>query len=256
MKQILINADDFGYDIDTLTTTIGLMERGVVRSATVLVGFPATELALAFARENMASHSFGLHFNIAEGRPVSNRPVPSLVNRAGDFHGAVSQRLRAVAGMLDPKDIATEAEAQLSAMADYGVRMTHIDSHGHFHKFPKVLSALEPVLKRFSIQRVRRPQTLYDNPRFYNRALDTYCNWNFDKWARCSDNFFNTRSDSSEWLRHILTHLPNGTTEIGIHPGMQEEWRRRETQPFLDNGISEWIERQNISIISYNDIDI
>lgn len=253
MKNLVINADDFGYDADTYSTTSALLERGVIRSATILVDYPEAEAAMRFAKAHEKECSFGLHFNIAENTPVARDPVPSLVNASGQFRGAIVQRLRALAGLLDPADIAREANAQLGILADYGITPTHIDSHGHFHKFPAVLDALRPVLKRFGIKRVRRPQTLYDNPTFYNGWLDGHCNKRFFGVVS-TDHFFNTRSHDVNWFSRFLAMLPQGTTELGIHPGRVETWRNAEYLPFEKDDILDLIAQNDITLVSYHDI--
>ncbi len=253
MKRLIINADDFGYDADTYTVTAALLEKGVVRSATILVGYPKTDAALHFAKAHSGDCSFGLHFNIAEERPLSRDPVPSLVDATGAFRGAIVQRLKALTGRLNPADIAREAEAQLAICADHGVTPSHIDSHGHFHKFPPVLAALRPVLDRFGIKRARRPQTLYDNPRFYNGLLDAHCNRGF-RGVSSTDHFFNTRSHDENWFDRFLDKLPNGTTELGVHPGHVEDWRIAEALPFEASDIKSRIQQRGVDLISYHDI--
>jgi chitin disaccharide deacetylase len=255
VKYLLINADDFGFDADTYAATKSLFERGVVRSATILVNYPNTDAAMSFAKIHAKDYSFGLHFNIAEQSPVSRTPVPSLINAHGQFRGAISQRLRALTGLLDPADIAREAEAQLAILADYGITPTHIDSHGHFHKFPPVLNALRPVLERFGIKRARRPQTLYDNPTFYNNFLDKYCNRRFSGVAS-TDNFFNTRSHDSQWFHRFLSMLPQGTSELGIHPGHNETWRHAEFLPFHGDDVQDLLVQNGIIPISYHDLEV
>jgi chitin disaccharide deacetylase len=253
LKRLIINADDFGYDADTFAVTADLMRKGVVRSATLLVGYPETEAAIRFAKTYAKDCSFGLHFNIAEQCPLSREPVPSLVDGTGAFRGAISQRLRALAGMLDADDIAREAGAQLSILADNGIIPSHIDSHGHFHKFPAVLSALRPVLKRFGVARARRPQTMYDNQRIYNGLLDRYCNGHFNGIAS-THHFFNTRSHDSDWFNRFLTMLPEGTTELGVHPGHTEDWRIAEARPLSAEDFLNQVTQSGTELISFHDI--
>jgi chitin disaccharide deacetylase len=254
VKRLIINADDFGYDTDTYAATAALLERGVIRSATILVNYPEAEAAMRFAKVHGKNCSFGLHFNIAEQSPLARDPVPSLVNASGQYRGAIVQRLRALLGLLNPSDIAREAEAQLGMLADYGVTPTHIDSHGHFHKFPPVLAALRPVLERFGITRVRRPQTLYDNPTFYNGLLDRHCNKRFHG-VISTDHFFNTRSHDDGWFWRFLAMLPQGSTsELGIHPGYGEAWRRAEYQPFETDIVLDQLVQTGVSLISYHDV--
>jgi len=94
MKGVIINADDFGYDDDTFRATVALSDAGLLTSATILAGRPATAEACAYARENRDRFSFGLHFNIVEGwRPKS--AASTLCRKDGSLFPARVQRARA-----------------------------------------------------------------------------------------------------------------------------------------------------------------
>lgn len=253
MKRLLINADDLGLDEDTLTTTTRLMDAGHLRSGTILVGYPCTDAAITYALAN-PHHSFGLHFNIAEGRPLSRRAA-SLVDRQGRFRGPIAQRLRALAGRLDPDDLRAELEAQLAVLADHRLTPSHLDSHGHFHKFPRVIDALRPTLRRFGIRKVRIAQTRYDNPRFYNTALDRYCTAAIRPGFVTTDGFFNTRRGDDGWFDRLLGDLDAGTTELGVHPGTQEAWRRIEAAPLGSPDLLGTLAAHGVTLISYHDVE-
>jgi chitin disaccharide deacetylase len=254
VRALLINADDLGYDADTFATTTALMHAGALKSATILVGYPESSAAMAFAKTHARDFSFGLHFNIAEGTPLAPQPVPSLVGPDGQFRSPIPQRLRALTGLLRADDIAREAEAQLTLLADHGVTPSHIDSHGHFHKFPRVLAALQPVLRRFGIRRLRLPQSLYDNERVFNRLLDAHCLRGVPADASTTDGFFNTRSHADGWFERFLGRLPDGTTELGVHPGSIEDWRVAEAQPLAAAAASGELAARGIRLISYHDL--
>ena len=254
MKRLLINADDLGYDADTLATTTALMDVGAVRSATILVGWPETDAAIRYARAH-PEHSFGLHFNIAEGRPLSPRPVRSLVDAGEQFRGPIHQRLRAIAGLLDPADLQAELEAQLGILADHGLAPSHLDSHGHFHKFPRVIAALRPVLARFGIAKVRIAQTRYDNPRFYNAWLDRLCTRAIRPDLTTTEAFFNTRRYDDGWFDRLVDTLGDGTTELGVHPGRAEEWRRVEAMPLSRPAFADALRARGVEIVSYHQLE-
>lgn len=255
MRQLVINADDLGFDTDTLSATTRLMEQGRITSATILTGFPASEAAMRFARDHAKDFSFGLHFNIAEGRPAGAEPVPSLVGKGGEFHAPISQRLRALTGALRRKDLVNELTAQLSILADHGVTPTHLDSHGHLHKFPPVLKAMLPVMQRFGIRRIRRAQTSYDNQRAHNRLIDGHCNRAFTaSGCDMTDHFFNTRTQDKSWFDQFVAALPTGKAELGVHPGQAEDWRRAEMQALDDPEFFTKLSSHQIGLISYHDI--
>jgi chitin disaccharide deacetylase len=254
LHLIIFNADDFGLDADTFAATRELLDGGFIKSATIMTGRPMTAAAIAYAKDHQHEMSFGLHFNIAEWKPFCQAPIPSLIGRDGQFSKPVQQRLRALLGLLKAEDIAKEATSQLSFLRDHGLNISHVDSHGHLHKFPAVMNALRPVLQKFGIRRVRRPQTHYDNPRSYNQYLDRYCAKAFRGPEISTANFFNTRLYVEHWLSRFLENLPAGTTEIGIHPGRNETWRRVEFEALAQGRATQGLERANAQLSSFLDI--
>ena len=50
MKRLIVNADDFGFDDETVDWTIKGFELGKITSATVMAGMPATERVVEYAK--------------------------------------------------------------------------------------------------------------------------------------------------------------------------------------------------------------
>jgi chitin disaccharide deacetylase len=150
-------------------------------------------------------------------------------------------------------------EAQISRMEHVGVFPTHLDGHGHVHKIPQVLAILPRIMRRHKIKAVRRTQNIYLHKR--KRSFGSFYNWFVNPLVkRCgftSDYFLMVACELSEtdsnWLQESIKRLPEGITEIGIHPGTDEEWRRLETIPVLDdNGQS--LVKEDIMLINYNQL--
>ncbi len=57
----------------------------------------------------------------------------------------------------------------------------------------------------------------------------------------------------TRWWEHCIERLPQGTTEIGIHPGWDEPWRRLDTMPVLERG-RRGIEDAGIRLINFNEL--
>ena len=235
--RIVLNADDFGYSEDTVRATIECFEGGLVSSATILTGMPATELAAAYARAHPA-FSFGLHLTlVGDGveRPVSPpAEVPALVRASGHLRGTNDIRLRALLGRLPVHELEREIAAQLSDLRALGVPLSHVDSHRHLHKFGPVRKALRRVLPRFGIRRVRNVQDLY-----LRRPVLSPTFWFGNPWRKrlcgeftSTDHFYMPASAGDrtwEALVPRLAALPvDQTLEVGIHPGYEEDWRADE----------------------------
>lgn len=50
MKKLIVNADDFGLDDETVDWTIKGFEAGKITSATVMAGMPATGRVVEYAK--------------------------------------------------------------------------------------------------------------------------------------------------------------------------------------------------------------
>lgn len=251
MNKLIINADDFGWDDDTLECTINLIERKWITSATIMTGRPATSKALEYAKRTSNRVSFGLHFNIVDGQHSLSRVPNSLVDQEGLFRSSDRQRLAALFGVLKAVDIAQELRSQLLVLQRAGITVSHVDSHGHLHKFPLIAHAMLSVLDEFKITKVRRPQDTY-RYRSLRDGIDNYCTWRFPKTIRTTDHYYALDSVAEDWFLGLAKVLKPGITELSLHPGQSEEWRRRECAPLMQRHFSE-IKTVDASLITYRD---
>jgi len=234
--RIVLNADDFGASPETVAATIAAFEDGALTSATIMPTMPAAAEALAYAR-GRPDASFGVHLtfvgNGEERSAADPAAVPGLVDGAGRFSPARPVRLRALARRLPVGQIEREVAAQLELVRAAGVEISHVDSHRHLHKLAPFRTALERVLPRFEIERVRSVQDVYLS-RPYLRA--TY--WVGARWARplrrafrTTDHFYMPASSGdlgwADGLLRRVSELPGSTLEVGVHPG-PDGWREDE----------------------------
>lgn len=150
---VIVHADDFG---ETVAITEGICQAitaGVVTSTSVMVNMPGTAAALRRIAQLAELASFGVHLNLCEGRPLTRGA--SLVGDDGAFIGKRTLAARALAGKLSLAQLEAEVTAQVGALRDAGVRISHLDGHKHLHQLPLVSAAVANVLPRFGIERVR-----------------------------------------------------------------------------------------------------
>jgi len=137
--KIIINADDFGYNRSVNKSIIDLAGIGTLSSTTVMVNFEAAEEVKALYE--FEDFSTGLHFNLTEGRPVSDpNEVKTLVDQNGFFWNYKTFIRRLKAKSIAPQEIYRELENQYKRFVSLsGNHPTHIDSHQNVHKqFPVV----------------------------------------------------------------------------------------------------------------------
>jgi predicted glycoside hydrolase/deacetylase ChbG (UPF0249 family) len=240
--RIVLNADDFGWSDDTVRATIECFEAGALTSATLMTGMPATEAAVDYARSR-PDLSFGLHLALVgdgEERPLAPpEAVPALVDGRGRLRRTNDLRVRALLGVLPVEQVERELAAQLEDLRGRGVRISHVDSHRHLHKFAPVREALRRTLPRFGIRRVRNVQDVY-----LRRPLASPTYWLGRRWRRrltssfaTTDHFYMPASAGDrDWVELLprLDSLPDGRSlEVGVHPGVEEDWRADERTGLL-----------------------
>ena len=232
--RIVVNADDFGYSPDTVRATIECFERGHLTSASIMPGMPATAEAVTFAIAH-PEHSFGVHLTLAgkgEERPVSDPArLPHLVDDGGRFAATNLVRLRAVLRRIPAAEIEREIEAQVTAIRDAGVDVSHVDSHRHLHKYEVFRTALERVLPRLGIERVRNVQDVY-----LRRPMLSPTVWFGRVWRRrlmrsfvTTDHFYMPTSAGDSTWEGVWSRIPPAASlEVGVHPGFDQDWRSAE----------------------------
>jgi predicted glycoside hydrolase/deacetylase ChbG (UPF0249 family) len=232
--RVIVNADDFGRDDDTCRETIACFERGVVSSASIMPTMPATADACVHAKR-YPEFSYGVHLTFlretCEAPAALPKTIHSLVDTRGRLRSVHEVRARALAGLLSENDIAREIDAQLGKMSDYGVSVSHVDTHGQLRELPVFAHALARVLPRHGVQRVRNVRNVRLQPQWRHPA-----HWFVARWLpvekapwRSTDWFYAPRATGdSEWPERLLRHPWTGTLEVGVHPGRAEEWRSRE----------------------------
>jgi hypothetical protein len=255
--RIIVNADDFGFDDQTVDATIACFERGLLTSATIMPKMPATARAVAYACAH-PEHSFGVHLTYGgdgiEEPVLAPERVPALVEPSGKLLQSNKTRMLAVLRRIPEDQIERETEAQLRVLIDRGVQPSHVDSHGHIHKFKPFRGALARVLPRFGIRKVRSAQDV-----FVERPLKSFSYWLGPHWRRSlrrrfetTQHFFMPRGGPGEaWAAALAARLPRGTLEVGVHPG-PDGWRldqRREVEIFIS-----LVRRRGATLIGWKEL--
>ncbi len=233
--RIIVSADDFGFDEDTVEATIEAFESGVIRNTSIMANMPATKLAADYAADN-PQHSYGVHLTFTRDtveEPVLDADrVPALVADDGLFLGGRDAQIRALSGRFPTRQIAAEMEAQIGRVIDLGVNVDYVDSHKHLHKFPNFRKALPMVLPSFGISHVRTVQNVfYPAPKKTRPTvvLGGVLRGPLERRWRTTEQFYMSDGDLvTEWWDKVPFPTSNAVLEVGGHPGTVEPWRARE----------------------------
>ena len=211
-RLLIVNADDLGRSEGINRGIFEAHERGLVTSATLMVGFPAAALAAA----ELVRHprlGVGLHVTLTGAAPtLPPGKVPSLVDAAG----LLARKPEAI-GNVEPRELRAEIRNQMALFRRMTGRLpTHLDSHHHSHRLPAVFDALLEVAREHRLP-IRR-----SSPAIGERVAAAGLNTT----DRFGESFF-AETATLETLLAIVRGLEPGVTELMCHPGYSDDDLRR-----------------------------
>jgi hopanoid biosynthesis associated protein HpnK len=235
MKQLIVNADDFG--LHELIND-GIVEghvAGCVTSTSIMAGGDAFEHAVELARKH-PKLGVGVHLTLVGASPVARGDIHTLLTGEGLFFPSYGQFVKKyVCGQIAKEHIEYELRCQLQRVVGKGITVTHIDSHQHLHVLPGMAEIIGRVAREFNVYKVRIPSEpigflgagSLSLRRVFARSVLTGCSLLaqrfYTKQGFCApQHFFGMLSGGAmlqSSLLHILRELPDGVSEIMMHPG-------------------------------------
>ena len=215
--KLITNADDLGASPAVNAAIFGLMDEGLVTSATILANAPAMEDACReSARYN--GRSFGVHLNLTEYKPLTNEPRLGklMAQGRGDGPARDAKTLRPLR-----QPIFQEWCAQVERIQSLGIAVSHIDSHHHIHTVPTLFPVLKAVQERFNIRKVRLSKNIYtlqERPCTLFRLKKTLFNSALRLWHSTATTDAFTDLAGFQENRGLIEKL-GWAVEIMLHPG-------------------------------------
>jgi len=240
-RFLIVTADDFGIHEAVNEAVSAASRAGVLTAASLMVGAPAAEDAVRRARE-LPQLRVGLHLVLADGFAVLPKErIPDLVDERGRFgDGMWLDGIRYFALPSLRRQLEAEIRAQFAAFARTGLVLDHVNAHKHFHLHPTLLRMIVRVGREFGMTAVRVPR----EPLWYSSSRGAgggaglgamAANAFLLPWVglmkarlRAGGIAFNeqvfgiagTGRLDEDALLSILAKLPEGVTEIYLHPAV------------------------------------
>ena len=146
MKQVIVNADDFGLSLGTNRAIQQLFHTGAITSATLMSNGPAFEDAVDSILTAGQKWAVGLHVNLSQFSPVGDGAgLGALLDNNGQFKSRNAIAKAWVTGRVNESALQAEIRAQFQACISKGITPDHFDSHQHAHAIPVVCKAINKV---------------------------------------------------------------------------------------------------------------
>jgi predicted glycoside hydrolase/deacetylase ChbG (UPF0249 family) len=132
-------------------------------------------------------------------------------------------------------EIAQEIDAQITLLKTSGTPLSHLDGHQHIHVFPAVLNAMLESAQRHHIPWIRIPNepeptssdftlspSLCEEARFFSGLGQNARSMMLKSGLHTTDHFrglYLKGRLSIQSLESVLRQLPDGLTELMVHPG-------------------------------------
>jgi predicted glycoside hydrolase/deacetylase ChbG (UPF0249 family) len=262
-KKLIINADDFGWDQDTVEGILNLSALGNITSTSVMITH-AKEKDIRELKK-IKKVSKGLHLNLIDGQPLSpQKEVKSLTNSEGNFFPAPELMKRFLLRKIKLEELEMEIKNQISSMRQLGIEISHVDSHQHVHLFPFLGNFILPVLKKSGVKRVRtiRNNSWNDRRRMVIQLFSMYPNNSLKSFKHpqillCD---FSVKKDVNDQVfdsAMIKAFKKNQLVELMTHPALTDRpdsylKRKSEYDYLAGESWKESLEQNGIQLLSYD----
>lgn len=254
LRQLIVNADDYGYTPGTSRGILKAHQSGIVTSTSVMVNMPAAAEWVPKAIAETPALGLGLHITLTAGEPVSlPDDVPDLVAPGGGFYPR--DTLIGLMPGLNITQVEREMLAQVARFEEIAGRLPdHLDSHHHItYLNPPIIKLMVKLAHELDIP-IRNPLpgdpddteqvaakiaelvSIAPDTAYLEEMVDIIRGYVSSAGVRMPDrlnvSFFGERATLGDLLL-LLLDTPEGVTELMCHPAEIDD-ELRATSGYLE----------------------
>ncbi|ABG61002.1 ChbG/HpnK family deacetylase [Cytophaga hutchinsonii] len=158
-KRLLLNTDDYGWDLDANAAIIDLLQSDSIHNVTLLANYCDSDVLRAISPFQDRA-SLGIHVCLNSGQALSGSTRSTLHDACGNFYDSKTLFQRAFFGELNYSDVLLEIKSQYYYLSDHGIDITHADSHQHIHQYPFLSGMITQALHEIGVKNIRRCRPL------------------------------------------------------------------------------------------------
>jgi hopanoid biosynthesis associated protein HpnK len=237
LKHLIVTADDFGRSIAINEAVDEGHRKGILTSASLMVTAPQSADAIQRAQV-LPELRVGLHVVVVDGEPcLPTGEVADLLGPDGRFsQQLVRSGFKFFFSARVRRQLAAEIRAQFEAFKRTGLVLDHVNAHHHMHLHPTVMDLMLNIGRDYGLESIRIPdepplaalcssdaglKCRHRQRRFLGPWLNRLRRRSAKFGVRHNDVLFGLYDSgtlSTEKLVRILAHVPDGVTELMMHP--------------------------------------
>jgi predicted glycoside hydrolase/deacetylase ChbG (UPF0249 family) len=217
-KEVIFIADDFGLSSEVNRAILRAHREGVLDGASLMMGQPATEEAIAMAQEN-STLQVGWHLHLCHSQPMTIPAWPwgYSPNRAGIMIGLTWWGYRLMQ---------QEVRAQWNVFKASGLPARFVNTHHHLHVHPFIYRTMRQVLAPSFNGWMRMGTVRWFSPANGSRLVSRASTWLHERRDRrgpfrLSDTLWGVDRLYGMQAAEVATEIPRlpaGLHEFMFHP--------------------------------------
>lgn len=156
-SEIIVNADDFGLSQEVNKAISCCFSYGIIDRCSLMVNMPYAEEAIGIARKMKFTDRVGLHINLTEGEPLTEKIKKTEICENGLFKGNIINYVRHnLLTSIEKSAIRLEVEAQVDFYRRSRFELNHCDSHQHIHNEFQLYVIIKDIVSGMKSMRIAR----------------------------------------------------------------------------------------------------
>ncbi|MBX7186556.1 MAG: ChbG/HpnK family deacetylase [Vicinamibacteria bacterium] len=234
-RKLIVSADDLGLHEAINRGVLEAHEDGIVTCASIVPCGRAFEHACRLV-EKRRKLGLGIHLTLVGERPLLGPDILKTLAPRGEFPKGYRQLFFGLLkGRIDPEEIELELDAQIQRVMKAGLAISHLDSHQHTHFFPQIRRSLFRLAEHYEIRGVRACGRVVPGRTKFSLLLGPLA-----RGVRRAARARGIATPDALWLpspsgritsRDLIAgipKLPEGVTELVVHPGADQKLLERE----------------------------
>jgi chitin disaccharide deacetylase len=192
----VINADDFGLSEKTNKAIVDGFALGLCSSTTLMATMPGFEEACELAHSRKLLQHVGAHIVLRDGYPLTEamKQCKRFCDQDGQLSTSMSFR-DLILSYSEQRILADEIRGQIRRCRDFGIPITHVDSHHHIHNNWSILGVLLSVVRSEHIPHIRIARNIGDKLGLAKRCYKHALNKRLVAAKRAASRYFGSAED-------------------------------------------------------------